>query len=315
MSNEMSLFNGGLPAHLRGVELDDTTKALMGGAGGTYKRISIKGSVFRMIVDGKEVAKNEDRAMNTIIVAAAPNNSRTFYSSTYTEGENARPTCQSTDGIKPDASVKEPQSAACLTCPQNIAGSGNNGSRACRYSRRLAVMLENDIMNSEVYQLVLPAQSVFGKGENGKLPLEAYARFLGSQGVSAAAVVTEMRFDTNSATPKLTFKAVRFLDADEYATAVAMGKSKEALDAVAYDPSHMDNANAAPAVVKPALAKPEPVVAPAPRAKKQTEEIDIVQFVEEEEEAPAPAPVVKRSAKPAEAPAPKDISAILDDWD
>jgi len=297
MSNEMSLFNGGLPAHLRGVELDDTTKALMGGAGGTYKRISIKGSVFRMIVDGKEVAKNEDRAMNLIIVAAAPNNSRTFYSSTYTEGENTRPTCRSTDGVKPDASVKEPQSEACLTCPQNIAGSGINGSRACRYSRHLAVMLENDIMNSEVYQLVLPAQSVFGKGENGKLPLEAYARFLGSQGVSAAAVVTEMRFDTNSATPKLTFKAVRFLDA------------------VAYEPSHMDNANAAPAVVKPTLAKPEPVAAPAPRAKKQTEEIDIVQFVEEEEEAPAPAPVVKRSTKPAEAPAQKDISAILDDWD
>ncbi len=55
--SDLALFSQGgntLPAHLRNLELDATTKALMGG-GGTGKRISIRGGVFRMIVGGKEV--------------------------------------------------------------------------------------------------------------------------------------------------------------------------------------------------------------------------------------------------------------------
>ena len=50
MANELSLLNGNLPAHLRG-GVDETTKALMGGAvstGPSVKRISIKGSVFQI---------------------------------------------------------------------------------------------------------------------------------------------------------------------------------------------------------------------------------------------------------------------------
>ena len=90
--SELSIFANGLPAHLRNAELDETTKALMGGSGNSYKRISIKGSVFRMIINGKEITKNEDRAMNVVIVAAAPKNSRTFYDKAYTEGEALRPT-------------------------------------------------------------------------------------------------------------------------------------------------------------------------------------------------------------------------------
>ena len=56
--SELSIFANGLPAHLRNAELDETTKALMGGSGGSYKRISIKGSVFRMVVNGKEDRKS-----------------------------------------------------------------------------------------------------------------------------------------------------------------------------------------------------------------------------------------------------------------
>ena len=46
-----------------------------------------------MMVNGKEVAKNEDRAMNVVIVAASPKVSRTFYAKTYTEGEVTAPDC------------------------------------------------------------------------------------------------------------------------------------------------------------------------------------------------------------------------------
>lgn len=300
---DLILSGGALPAHLRTAELDETTKALMGG-GNTYKRISIKGSVFRMVINGKEVAKNEDRAMNVVIVAAAPKNARTFYSKTFAEGEILKPDCTSVDGITPDNNVANKQSNLCADCPQNIAGSGNNGSRACRYSRRLAVMLENDLTNGEVYQLVLPAQSIFGQGENGKLPLEAYARYLGTQGISVAAVVTEMRFDTNSATPKLTFKAVRYLNADEYATAIARGQSPDAQTAINFDPATLDTTN------KPAVKAPAPAATPAPAP--VANKADIVKFVEEQEALAEP--VKRESAKPAVV-ADKSVSSILDDWD
>jgi hypothetical protein len=77
MSN-LTLFKSGnvaLPDYLR--EGDETTKALAGSGGG--KQISIKGGVWRMMVGGEEVAKNEDRAMNFVVLGAAPKVSRTFY--------------------------------------------------------------------------------------------------------------------------------------------------------------------------------------------------------------------------------------------
>ena len=52
--SELTLFKGGVPSFLKGVELDETTKSLMGG-GSSIKRISIKGNVFRMMANGEEV--------------------------------------------------------------------------------------------------------------------------------------------------------------------------------------------------------------------------------------------------------------------
>ena len=173
MANELSMLKGNLPAHLRG-GVDETTKALMGGVssdGQSVKRISIKGSVFRMVVGGKEVAKNEERSMNIVIVGAAQHNSRTFYEGTFTEGQGAKlPDCFSDNGTSPNPKSEKPQSATCKDCPQNVDGSHSSGrGRACRFSRRLAVLLEND-QQGDVFQLTLPAQSIFGKGEDGKMP-------------------------------------------------------------------------------------------------------------------------------------------------
>src|SRR5512139_785494 len=195
MSNEMTLFGGKqLPAHLQNLAVDAVTKSLAGAAGGG-RRISIKGGVFRMIEDGKQIAENEDRAMNIVVVAAAPSINRQFHTTAYSEeAAPAAPDCYSSDGIKPDADVAKPQGATCASCPQNIAGSGQGDSRACRFQQRLAIVLEGDI-GGAVYQLPLPATSLFGKGEpnNVKMPLQAYARFLASNGLPITAVATEMR--------------------------------------------------------------------------------------------------------------------------
>jgi len=289
MSKELSLLNSALPAHLRG-GLDETTKALMGNAGSgvTSKRISIKGSVFRMMVGGKEVAQNEDRAMPVVIVAASPYNSRTFYDSNFSEEATIKtPTCFSDDGIIPNKKSLEAQSVTCAKCPQNVDGSNPSGKgRACRFSRKLAVVLEND-QTGDIFQITLPAQSIFGKPENGKMPLESYVRLLGGNNVPVTSVVTEMRFDTASATPKLTFKALRYLEEDEFVNSQKKGKSPEAKAAIG-------SITTAVEADAPKLSAPKEPTPPA-----------VEKAVEEEP--------VKRPKK-TEAETPKDINEVLDDW-
>ena len=291
--SDIALFSQGgnsLPAHLRNLELDATTKALMGG-GGNGKRISIKGGVFRMVVGGKEVAQNDDRAMNVVIVRSAEKTSRSYYAGTYVEGQNAAPDCASNDGVAPDKGVKNAQSTNCQNCPQNIKGSGQGDSRACRFSQRIAVALENNL-SGDVYQLSLPGQSIFGTGDNGKMPLQQYAKFLGGHGIPVTAVVTEMRFDTSSATPKLTFRAVRPLSVEELAESKAQGESADALNAVTQTVQQVDG-NAPKA--SPFM-EPEPEAAPAPKATKAVEAAD---------------EPVKRAVKKTES---KDVASVLDAW-
>ena len=288
MSNDLAMLGQGLPSYLKEIQLDATTKSLMGSGGtGGIKRISIRGGVWRMMVSGKEVAKNEDRTMNVVIVAASPKVSRTFYASSYQEGEIKAPDCWSADGEVPDAKASDPQSKRCIDCVQNTKGSGQGDSRACRYSQRLAVTLANDI-GGEVMQLTLPASSIFGAGEPGKWPLQTYAKMIGSKGVPITAVVTEMRFDTDSATPKLTFKPVRVLDSDEHNTAISQGKTPAAIKAVTMTVSEADSVPRLEAKAKAAVA-------------------EVVVEVEEP---------TKRASKKEEAPAPKkDLSKILSEWD
>lgn len=285
---EVALFKDGIPAHLQKRDLDDATKALMGTQTSSEpavgKRISIKAGVFRMMVDGEEVAQNPDRAMNVVIVAAAPKDSRTFYAAQFKEGQKVTsPDCWSSDGDAPNPRVKNPQSKRCIDCPQNQAGSGPNGKRACRYSRRLAVVLDGQI-DGDVYQLTLPSNSLWNS-DNGKLSIRPYAELLGSHGLNITDVVTEVRFDTASSSPKLVFKAIRPLTAEEVAVVQAKGKSSDAQRAIGNTPAALDGA------------KEE-----APKA--------IENKVEAKQEEPVKEPV-KREKKEA---APKDISEALDDW-
>jgi len=292
MSNELAVLDQGLPSYLKDLELDSATKALMGGSnGGESKRISIKGGVWRMMVNGKEVAKNEERSMNVVIAAAAEKVSRTYYAKQYSEGgEVTAPDCWSANGDVPNEKARNPQSKRCFDCPQNVKGSGQGDSRACRYSQRLAVVLANDI-DGDVFQLTLPGQSIFGEGSPGKWPLQMYAKMIGSKGVPVTAVVTEMRFDTDSATPKLTFKPARVLSPEEHEMIIKQGESPAAKRAITMTVAETDGVKAAPRLE----AKPAAQVA---------EDVEVTDEP------------VKRTAKKEEAPAEKkDLSKILDEWD
>jgi len=316
MSN-VALFNpSNVPAFARAAGLSDVAKALAGNGGGGGKRISIKGGVFRLMADGKEVAAIDERYLDVVVVKAAAKVARVFYMGKYDKDASATaPNCWSTDGDKPDAGVKNAPSQTCASCPNNVAGSGQGQSRACRYQQRLAVVLASDI-EGDVMQLPLPATSIFGKSEGDNHPLQAYARWLVAQSVDPSTVVTRMKFDTTAESPKLFFKAMRWLTDEEYATAAEKGKSAEAINAVAMNVSAMDG-------VKPAslnLGGSKPKAAPA---------------VEEEEEAPAPAPkkaaakpkveepaeepaepaVRKAETKPSAVPTKKSLADVVSDWD
>ena len=303
MSNELALLDVGLPSYLKDLELDDVTKALMGG-GSSGKRISIRGSVFRMLVNGKEVAKNEERAMNVVIVNAAAKVARTYYAKQYAaDAEPSAPDCWSADGDFPDAKATKPQASRCMDCPMNVKGSGQGDSRACRFSQRLAVVMANNI-GGDIFQLTLPSASLFGEGAPGKWPLQTYAKMVGSKGIPITALVTEMKFDTDSTMPKLTFRPVRVLEKAEIMTAIEQGKSEAATRAITMTVTETDGVKA-PQIEAPKKAE-------APKEVEAVVEVEVPQAAKVEPEVEP----VKRTAKKDEAvPPKKDLSSILSEWD
>ena len=90
-------------------------------------------------------------------------------------------------------------------------------------------------------QLTLPATSIFGDAQGDNRPLQEYARWLAAQEISPETVVTRTKFDTKSESPKLFFKAMRWLSDDEYATVEVKGASSEADKAVTMTVAKMDN--------------------------------------------------------------------------
>ena len=289
MSNVVAFNPSQVPAFAKTGELSAVAKALTGGGGGGGgKRISIKGGVFRLMSDGKEVASIEERYLDVVIVNAAQKIGRTFYDGPYNPEASSAPTCWSADGEKPDASIASPQASTCASCPQNIKGSGNGDARACRYSQRLAVVLANDV-EGDVLQLQLPATSIFGKEEGDNRPLQAYARWLAAQSVGPDMVVTRMKFDTKSQSPKLFFKPLRWLTDEEHEASVKQGKTSDALRAITMTVAQTDN-------VKPIAIEGKPPVAKA-KVKPQVEEVaEEVDEPEVRKEKAAPAPAAKKSS-------------------
>jgi hypothetical protein len=310
MSN-VTVFNPSqVPAFAKNAALSETTLALAGGnAGQGVKRISIKGGVFRLVSGGKEIASIEDRHLDVIVVKAAPKVARIFYAGSYDkDAPGAAPDCWSNDGEKPDASARNKQCDTCAKCPQNIAGSGNGNSRACRYQQRLAVVLANN-PEGDVLQLTLPATSLFGKEEGDKRPLQAYARYLAAQTppVNLDSIVTRMKFDTKAESPKLHFAPVRWLTEDEYASAQDRGQSKEAERAVTMTAAAADGVSTpAPLALEGKRPDVEPEAAPAKKTKAKAP-------VEDEDSEPE----VRKAAPKGEAvPAKKGkLADIVADWD
>ena len=262
----------------------------MGGGGGGIRRIatSLNGN-FKRIVGGEQIGKSIPHKINVIIVDQLPDVSRTFYAGAYDpDAKPTLPDCWSNLGIKPEASAGSPQASSCIGCPQNIVGSGSNGKgRACRYSRRIAVQAEGDL-SGDVYQMNIPAKSLFGKGVGNVHPYESYQNYLRSNGEGLDTVVTQIAFDTEADSMVLKFRAIRNLtqgEADKLDIAQADPETQRYIQLTA------DGTKALPA--------------PAP----------VSVFEAPEEMVSAEAEPVKRASKKAEPVAPPvDIAEAVSAW-
>lgn len=271
----------------------------MGGSGITSRRIKISnGRVFKKVVNGEEIGKAVDKQLDVIIVDWLLEPSRKFYAGAYDKNVKAKlPDCWSNDGIKPEVSAKAPQAKTCMECPKNVKGSGSNGQgKACRYERRLAVLVAGD-SSGDVYQITVPGGSLFSNNNGNLYGFEGYKKFLLANNAAPDTVVTSLIYDPETDTAKLWFKAASFLNAQQAA----------AVDVAQKDPTTDRYLKLTAAAVDgaKAIAAAEPVAAIAPPTASVNPFGD-----DDEDEVP-----VKRAAKKETPAAPKaELNEVLGDW-
>lgn len=277
MANELAKFFENNPALIE-QGLDEDTLAVAGGATKGAKRISIKGRVFRKVVGGKEVSVNEDNFMNVIFVKMAHEASRTCYDGAYREGEKVGPVCWSSDSRKPDPAVPNPPASACDMCPNSVKGSGQGGNGTkCKLSWRTAVVLPHD-PDGDVYQLVLPAMSVFGKEENGRWPFRPYIQMLANNNVSAGRVVTKMQFDIKAPVPRVLFSPAQAVPEELRNSVMAQAKSQAAESAVKMTVYQADGGSDTE-VAQPEALESDPVKRPSAKKAEPEEVTDHVDVI------------------------------------
>lgn len=307
MNDMVAIKASKLPAHLQGKAKTNNLFAAAVSVGG-FPVVSIKGKVFH-VQRGDErtlITKPGDddepaSALEVIILSANPNKSKVFYDKGFEEGSVAKPTCYSNDGVAPAADAESPQAKKCAVCPHNQWGSRvtDNGGKgkACGDSMRLAISPSGQV--NDPMLLRVPAATLKTLGQ--------YGAQLAKRGVEPHHVITKIGFDYSVAHPALTFKATRFVEADELEEVEnALREEAETIaqiTGVAEAPSHNVEAIAEAAPVKaPKLVDAEDEAEAAPKAKVK---------VAVEEEAPAP----KAAKKTVKVEEHDDIDAALDNLD
>lgn len=295
MSNEVSIFKQPNAVSTRR-EISELAKSLAsaGGGGLINRRIQTNtNGTFKRLINGEQIGDAVRGDINVIIVHALPKVSRVFYAGAY--DPNAKPTlpdCWSNDGDTPEAGASNKQSPNCASCDMNVVGSGQNGKgRACRYQRRIAILLEGD-MSGEVYQFNIPAKSLFGKGVRNVHPFESYVRYLLGNHESPDTVVTNISYDLNADSMELLFTPVRGLNDEEYALVKQAQR----------DPATKRMCELTVAAQDGVRQQPQSA-APAPQVTRSDEP-------EDEVETPKKRPVVKT-----EEAAPKaDLASVISAW-
>jgi len=272
------------------------------GGGSTMRRIQLSnGRTFKRIVSGEQIGKAVPNQLDVIVVDWLAEPSRKFYASAYDKDAKATlPACWSNDGVTPEAGAKNKQGSSCAACPKNVKGSGQNGKgKACRYERRIAVLVAGD-PSGDVYQIAIPGASLFSDNDGSIYGFEGYKKFLFANDEALDTVVTRIIYDAEADTAKVGFKAIRHLTEVEAGFVDAAQDNPETERYTKLTVGAVDGAKAA--APKPLAIEAAPKAAP----------VDPFGDDDDEEVEAAPA---KRAAKKEAAPKPKaELTEVLGAW-
>lgn len=290
--SKVTIFSEGRIATSGHRELSDLAKSLVGSNASRRIQTNTNGT-FKRIINGEQIGDAIRSEINVIIVAALQKVSRVYYAQEYDpDAKPTLPDCWSNQGDTPEPAAENVQATSCSVCPQNVVGSGAKGKgRACRFQRRIGVLVAGD-PSGEVYQLNIPAKSLFGAGVGNVHPFESYVKYLVHNGESPDGVVTNVSYNLNADSMELQFTPVRNISDAEYLMVKLAQEDPATAQVTVLTVAQQDKVTA-----KPALKAPTAVVS--------SDEPD-------ESEVPS-APVVRSTAKAA--PALKaDLASVIDAW-
>jgi len=303
MSTEVSIFKQqtDLAMGKRSSRLaDELSKASSGASVWQGKRIqtNTNGS-FKRLVNGEQIGDAVAGEINVIIIWTLPTVSRQFYAEEYDpDKEPTLPNCWSNLGDKPEEEASDPQHSNCADCPQNIQGSGEGNRRACRFNRRISLLVEGD-PSGDLYQFNIPAKSLFGKGVGNVHPFESYLSFLRANGEAPDQVVTNISYNSNADSMELLFTPVRNISEAEWKQVELAQQHPDATRYTRLTVAQADNVSKLPSPQEAQEEGPEEEVAEVQTASTAEEPI---------------AEPVKRVTKKEEPPLKDDIADVLSAW-
>lgn len=321
MSTEIMIpESSSIPAYIlamsKGGAAAENEAAMQGLSTGMPPRIKMNGKDFALVDAGgeeKPYPKASLQAMDDgnlylpmVILKAKPTISKQWYLEAYNPNatEFKMPDCMSSDGVRPDAGVLDPQSESCATCPQNAFGSGRDQQgnptkgKACTDNKIMAVL----IPKHGIFQLAIKPASLKN--------FAAYVKKLSASGIPITAVFTYVSFDPAESYPVLIFQFGGFLPEAHLPALAEKAESAEVKEIIGV-PSAAKAALPAPTAPAPDLgadlgATPPPAEKPkGTRGRPKGGVTPVV--VPEEELGSAP----EEQAAPSEGPSDDDLAAAL----
>jgi len=129
-----------------------------------FPKLSIKGKVFRIKVDGREMIARDTQGhalayLDVVLVNASAQLAKTYYTKGFSDGDMNPPDCWSLDSVRPDPSVVNKVNPTCPDCSMNAFGSrvtpDGKAAKACSDSRRIALVLPHELVDQVKEPLVM----------------------------------------------------------------------------------------------------------------------------------------------------------------
>lgn len=252
MSNEVAVQNsnqialpadlaalfGGVKSNVTAAERTNTLRI-----SGKVWKVDIDGEVKKLttIVEGEEIPVP---MVKVIVVNQNPKRARALFEGQYEEGASASPVCWSTDSVHPDSDCTTPKAKSCEQCEMSKKQTKFDDSNPdkvieftpCKFNKRIVVVQHNR-PDSPALKLTLaitsmwePKDTAKAKEAQGWFAWDSYTRMLAAKGVAHTAMCrTIMKFDPDSASPKVLFKFDGLIDAETASKIIPRLESEEVM--------------------------------------------------------------------------------------